>query len=404
MDATNSDVCDDDWIKDRRVAIRGKLASFSQREARDLIAAHGGIVVDADDAGAECIVVGEGQTHFQVMAGNTDQTGGVSNADLDVEVLTETELWERLGLLANGDSTGTLYTLTMLAQILNLPASTIRRWQRRGLIVAARQVNRLAYFDFSQVSAAKNLARLFADAGSSTQTLEQKLSQIAAMQATQSGSVADLDVIVDGRQVLVRKDSGLSDISGQYHLDFYALEAESDDANAQLLDFVRPAELGSPVDPQTVDQFLRQALTLEDDQDFDGAIQVYRTMLMTFGPSADTCFALAELLYARGDLAGARERYYMSVEIDETFIEAYANLGCLLLELNDLNAAKSAFETSLQYHPDYPDVHFHLAKALDALDEPQRAEVHWRRFLDLAPMTPWADDARIRLNETTAVL
>jgi tetratricopeptide (TPR) repeat protein len=99
-----------------------------------------------------------------------------------------------------------------------------------------------------------------------------------------------------------------------------------------------------------------------------------------------------------GDVTAARERYYESIELDEDFVEARANLGCVLAETGQPDLAVAAFEGALRYHDDYPDAHYHLARTLDELQRPAEAEPHWRRFLALAPDSPWADEARGRLN------
>ena len=80
---------------------------------------------------------------------------------------------------------------------------------------------------------------------------------------------------------------------------------------------------------------------------------------------AFTCFQLAELLYRIGDLHAARERYYMAIELDEDYVEARANLGCVLVELGQRDLAIAAFEGALSLHADYADVHYHLARTLD---------------------------------------
>ncbi len=59
--------------------------------------------------------------------------------------------------------------------------------------------------------------------------------------------------------------------------------------------------------------------------------------------------------------------------------------------------ALAAFEGALKYHPDFPDVHFHLARTLDEQGRRAEAEEHWRVFLKLAPDSPWADEAADRL-------
>jgi tetratricopeptide (TPR) repeat protein len=129
------------------------------------------------------------------------------------------------------------------------------------------------------------------------------------------------------------------------------------------------------------------------------AVEAYRTLLVAGGPVADVNFALADLLYRMGDLPAARERFYAAVELDEEYVEARANLGCVLAENNELELAVAAFQGALAFHPDYADVHYHLANSYDRLDQHSEAELHWHSFLALAPESPWADSARSRLEQ-----
>lgn len=87
----------------------------------------------------------------------------------------------------------------------------------------------------------------------------------------------------------------------------------------------------------------------------------------------------------------------MAIELDENFVEARANLGCVLAETGEHELAVAAFEGALRYHGDYPDVHYHLARTLDELMRSDEALQHWAAFVELAPDSPWADEARERL-------
>jgi Tfp pilus assembly protein PilF len=106
---------------------------------------------------------------------------------------------------------------------------------------------------------------------------------------------------------------------------------------------------------------------------------------------------LAELLYRIGDLSAARERYYTAIELDEDFVEARSNLGCVLAEQGDFALAEAAFRGALEYHPDYADAHYHLARLLDRENRSAEASRHWQLFMNLAPASPWADEARERI-------
>jgi tetratricopeptide (TPR) repeat protein len=87
----------------------------------------------------------------------------------------------------------------------------------------------------------------------------------------------------------------------------------------------------------------------------------------------------------------------MAIELDEDYVEARANLGCVLAETGQRELAVAAFQGALAYHAAYADVHYHLARTLDELGRREAAEQHWREFLALAPCSPWSEEARRRL-------
>ena len=85
-------------------------------------------------------------------------------------------------------------------------------------------------------------------------------------------------------------------------------------------------------------------------------------------------------------------------------VEARANLGCVLAECGQIDLAIAAFEGALDQYPDYADVHFHLARVLDDANEVGKAVEHWQRFIELAPASPWAEEAQHRLAQIAPFL
>ena len=142
---------------------------------------------------------------------------------------------------------------------------------------------------------------------------------------------------------------------------------------------------------------LQAAEELEDAEMLEQAIGWYRIILARYGLTAEICFQLAELLYRTGDSSAARERYYNAIELDEDFIEARANLGCVLAETGQTLLAIAAFQGALSRDDRYPDVHYHLAKCLDEVADGEQAVRHWIRFLQLSPQSPGAEEALDRL-------
>ncbi len=391
-----------DFVRGRRVAIVGKLGGVNRKQIGRLVTDCGGTMVDSsalNEAAVDLIVIGADELpiadHSELFEDQILQKA----AEGILEIIGESRFWEMLGLVDTADDVKSLYTPAMLAQLAGVPVSTVRRWQRRGLISAVRQVYKLPYFDYQEVVSARRLANLIAS-GASPKSIEDKLSRLTEFGQEIGRPISQLSVLVEGRNVLLRRDGGLIEPSGQKRIDFDALESSEEEPESnpaiRLEDTqVALEQLTSP------DQFLALAIELEDQGENDQAVEVYRSMLLAFGPNAETCFQLAELLYFSHQYEAARERYFMAIELDETFVEARANLGCVLLELGQVELAINAFQGALKHHPDYPDVHFHLARTLDQLQRFDDAEKHWQIFLNLAPQSPWAEEAKQRLSRNS---
>ena len=394
-----------------RVAFLGKLAGMSRRDAQQLIREQGGIGIDEPDESVQLIVLGEEELPLAPADWDRQFTAAARQGvdEGRIEVITETQLWQRLGLVETEPHVRRLYTPAMLADLLHVPVAVVRRWHRHGLIVPTREVRRLAYFDFQEVATARRLAELLA-AGMSPQAIEKKLAELARYLPSVQRPLAQLSIIVEGKNLLLRQGDGLIAPGGQLWFDFQPAEGAADGAD----DGTDATSVGDEIDAtlrleparleataSSISAIVAKASSLEDEGELAAAADMYRAALAAGGPSAEICFALAELLYRLGDVTAARERYFMTIELDEEYVEARANLGCVLAELGERELAVAAFEGALTFHDEYPDVHYHLARTLDDLDRRDEAEHHWRAFLALAPESPWAATARLRLSDAT---
>jgi tetratricopeptide (TPR) repeat protein len=386
-------------IDGERVAFAGKLGGMNRREARDLVRSNGGTMVERIDASVSLIVIGADASPLsepEVLW--EDWVVERVNAGR-LKIIDETQFWQGMGLVDPGLGVEQLYTPSMLAGLLDVSLATIRRWHRRGLITPTRQVKKLPYFDFQEVASARRIAQLVAS-GATPKTIEDKLSRLAKLYPNLQRPLSQLSVIVEGQNVLLRQGEGLVEPNGQRRIDFDSIgdytPIETQES-FRVISIEDAVEQKSLEELNTPSEFIRLAIEFEDADDASSAIEVYRAMGLAFGPSTDVCFRLAELLYQVNDLAGARERYFMAVELDESFVEARASLGCVLVELDQRDLALSAFRGALDHHAEYPDVHFHLARLLDEMKMGDEATIHWEKFLELAPKSPWADEARDRL-------
>jgi tetratricopeptide (TPR) repeat protein len=404
---------DVELLDGRRVALVGKLSGMSRRDAEQLVRDRGGLIATRIDAEAQLVVVNDEVGDLARLVEDDGLFDGPARAawrDGRLEIIRECEFWSRLGLVDAGHEVQRLYTPAMLAELVNVPVRAIRHWHRRGRLVAARTVGRLPYFDFEEIRVARRLAELLS-AGGSLSVLDRKLDELTRLQPRMPRPLADADVVVVGSRLYVRRGDSMTEPTGQLLFDFDAtatFPVEGDDRSPATIAFVPAAQQAARTaatdqpSAADADELRSLALDFEEGGEPDRAIEVYRAILMSGDYTAEDHFCLAELLYRNGDLAAARERYYGAIELDDDYVEARANLGCVLAEQGELPLAEAAFRGALRYHPGFADAHFHLARLLDAMSRPREALRHWQEFLALAPASPWAEEAHDRIRGSQA--
>lgn len=299
-----------------------------------------------------------------------------------------------------------LYTAALMADVLGVSPAAVRHWVRQGLLVAVRRAGSIEWFDFGQLVVGRHLARLLAG-GLSLREIDAKLAGLAAGDAPAAARLAGR-IVADGRRLSLRDGNRLLAAGGQLQLDFYAAALAGDGATDEPPRVVplgeRAAASGSDDAPSVrgvgddVAEILGLADDLESAGEFVEAADAIRAVLQAQGPTAPVLFTLAELLYRAGDLAAARERYYAVIEIDAGHLRARTSLGCVLAELGDRDLALAALEGVLRQEPGYADAHWHVAGILAELGREREARHHLGTFLALAPESPWAAQARQRLD------
>lgn len=402
----------DSPLAGKRIALVGKLGGMNRREASNLLRSYSATVVDLDATEIDWVVIGAEESPLSEAALLTPDVRARS-ADGRLEVIPETELWQRAGLIDLERSVRRYYTPAMLADLLGVSVRVIRRWHRRGLIVPARTLHKLPYFDFQEVATARRLAELVA-AGASPKAIEDRLRELAEILPEVSRPLAQLSVLIEGRQVLLRQGEGLIEPGGQLRFDFAASDTD-DHEQAAAHDILSLGE--SPLAPgtggpgtgdmtlretaighgghspgwgETRDELLQAMYDAEDQGDLTTATDYCRAILARDGLRADICFQLGELLYRDGQIEAARERYYCAIEIDETFVEARTSLACVLAETGRLDLAIAALRGVLSLHPDYPDAHYHLATWLEEQGDSDEAAEHWATLRRIAPDHLWS--------------
>ncbi|PQO44902.1 tetratricopeptide repeat protein [Blastopirellula marina] len=376
-------------LSGKRIAIVGKLAGMTRREVFAALREADAQPSEKIDQRVDVIVFGENDLSGLGEQGIDPELQEKAAAG-ELQFISETTLWQWLGLIEPHQKLHRLYTPAMLSDLLGVPKLIIRRWHRRGLIIPARQVRSLPYFDYAEVASAKQLAAMLAS-GMTAERIEKQLKELSEYYPDVQRPLTQLSVIIHGRDILLRQGEGLVEPGGQMRFDF-----EREDDPLDSFQVVDPSD----DEPESSEAWEDRAADYEDDEQLDEAIRCLRSALAIGGASADRSFRLAELLYRNGQHGAAIERYYVAIELEPEMIEARANLGCVLAETGQLVEAVSALRAAIEVYEDYCDAHYHLARILDELGREREATEHWEKCLALNPDSPWADEAYARLSPT----
>ncbi len=424
-----------DNVGGKRVALVGRLGGMNRREATNVLRSFDAVVVDRDADAIDWVVIGAEESPLAEAELLSERTRADA-ATGQLEILHETELWQRLGLVEVEQSIRRYYTPAMLADLLGVSAAVVRRWHRRGLITPVRTLHKLPYFDFQEVATARRLAQWIAS-GASPQAIESRLVELVEVLPDIQRPLDQLSILIEGKQVLLRQGEGLLEPGGQLRFDFDAMESahrpptvndsvvsmtgrtyvqdlqgtgrtyvqdllETGRTNLQDLQGTGRQPHAFPLESEPSaeeDQLLSAVFESEEANQLATSVDYCHAILARDGPRADVCFLLGELLYRDGQVIAARERYYMAIELDPEFVEARTSLAGILAETGQNELAVAAYRGALELHEDYPDAHYHLARLLDQLGRDVEARHHWQRFLELAPESPWATEATERLQD-----
>jgi tetratricopeptide (TPR) repeat protein len=291
----------------------------------------------------------------------------------------------------------------MMANVLGVPPAAVRHWVRGSLLEPVHVMGSLEWFDFPQLVAGRHLARLLAS-GFSLREIDTKLGALAPAGGKAAAEAAGR-VRIDGRRLSLDEGGRLLAAGRQLQLGFYAAGLEEAPDDGPTIVGLTPSPLAipdtnaSPAAGSDSAEILDLADDLEAAGEFVEAAEALRAVLQADGPSPRVMFMLAELLYRAGDLTAARERYYAVLELDADHLQARASLGCVLAELGEHELALAALEGVIRQEPAYADAHWHMAGVLRDVNQTPDAAHHLRRFLALAPESPWAALARAQLGE-----
>ena len=136
------------------------------------------------------------------------------------------------------------------------------------------------------------------------------------------------------------------------------------------------------------------ALDNGDPVNFDAAATAYRRTLEIDPYLVPAIINLANIHYARDEIAEAQALYERAIALEPDVFEAFFNLGNIFHDLGRYTEAQTCYRDALKLNPAYADAHFYLAVTLEKSGQSREARNHWRSYQQLAPRGEWVELAK----------
>ena len=270
------------------------------------------------------------------------------------------------------------YERSDVLRILRITARQLAQWERAGLIATADEYS---FFDLLQMKKVRDLRAKRVRPAVIRESLRAMQKQVAGME----NPLLEASTYSTGSRVAFRHDGTVMEpIAGQFMMDFEPTGDRVVSAKVKPLHSLESA----------AEYFARGVSLEEDPRSQLEAIAAYKKVLELEPGHAPAHINLGTLFYNRQDYAQAEAHYSKAIEADSRYALAYFDLGNVLDETGRVAEAVSAYKTALQLAPTYADAHYNLALAYEKVREPRKALKHWRAYVKLDSVGPWAVHAR----------
>jgi tetratricopeptide (TPR) repeat protein len=270
-----------------------------------------------------------------------------------------------------------------LLRILRLTARQLTAWEKAGLVAATESYS---FFDLLQIKKVRDLCARKVRPAVIRQSLEAMQKQVAGME----NPLLEAGAFSTGHRIAFRhKGKVVEPIAGQFMFDF---------STGQKVVTSTPISSGPEPAPADVADLFARGIALEEDPGNQSqAIEMYEQVLDIDPDHAAAHINLGTLHYNRQEYALAERHYRRAIEVDARYALAYFDLGNVLDETGRVAEAIQTYTTALQLAPTYADAHYNLALAYEKIKEPRKALKHWRAYVKLDTVGPWAVHARSQI-------
>jgi len=270
------------------------------------------------------------------------------------------------------------YTSREVAKLLGLPIGRIRGFVRSGFLVPERGVRgelRFSFPDLVLLRAAKELI----DQEIAPRRVRTALRRLRT-QLPSGRPLSALSISAEGGRIVVR-DGGQrwNPESGQQLFSFEVAELAEKVAPIAAR---RAEEARSAPVQMRADDWYELGCELEESRPED-ARDAYRRAIELEPTHADAHTNLGRLLHEAGELDAAEAHYRQALVTDARDVTACFNLAVVLEDRGRTEGAIAAYQRVLTIDPRYADAHYNLARLYEQIGRGVAAVRHLRAYQKL---------------------
>jgi len=371
-----------------RIALTGRFASMTRREAQRIIEERGGVVVRSVSKRTTALIVGmygwplqrDGRPCPKIR--RADELG---SRGARIRVISERQFLELAGLGEHEPKLNKTYPRDEVCDLLDLTPHRLIEFERLGLIRAQRSM-----YDFQDIVSLRTLLDLVGS-GVDPVVINRSLESFRRILPAER-PLAQLDLIASDGQLAAHVGGVMVSPDGQLLMDFDGRTLAYAESPAHAL------KLPEPRDDWSAARWIAHACDLEDDERYEEAV-IACERAHAMEPSAEALFNWGNALRGLGDMDAAAAKFAAAAHLRPSMVVAWYNLADVLEELGDVDGAVRALTLAVESDPLFADAHFNLASCLEAAGQGDRAADHWRRYAQLDGDSEWAEIARDRAAE-----
>src|SRR5262245_32702306 len=335
-------------LEHQAVVFTGRLASFSRREAQELVVHAGGTAPPRLTKTATILVMGEeGYLNDLVKSNKLKRAESINAEGGKIRIIPESDFLEMLGFESKAALERKYYSVERVQQVYpRLRDDVIRYLAHWGIFKPAVKTNAHQYYEFKDLLVFRQIDEM----------LGQKL---------------PLRVIA--KHLLAHRQP-----SPQTQLNFAEFQPKGLVLSLQS----RPA--AEP--PRSAEEWYEIGFQADGNPEtYDRAIAAYENALAMAPEYVDAMINLANIYFHKREVPRAIQLLEKARQLDENNYLVCYNLANLYDEAGHFEQAVNLYQNALQLFPNYEPALFNLAVVHEKLGRRAEAKGWWRKYLEVEP-------------------